>query len=136
MQARKRYFDENIPDDVQGVLDVAAILGISEFRLFEIAYRMWFGRSADEATIEGYFMPYMFHDVVPPWVRHFVARVLARQREGRLDPAAFGIVRRDATAEDVKRGRHFALWLATILITLLLLAELAADKYCLFPPCY
>lgn len=60
----------------------------------------------------------------------------ALQREGRLDPADFGIPRRHATADDIKRGRLFALALATALIALLLLAQLAADKYCLFPPCY
>ncbi len=136
MQARKRHFDENVPDDVQGVLDISAVLGISEFRLFEIAYRLWFGRSGDEATIEGYFTPYMFNDVVPPWVRHFVARARESQSRGRLDPADFGIPRRHASAEDIKRGRLFALTLASAMIILLLLARLAADKYCLFPPCY
>lgn len=60
----------------------------------------------------------------------------ALQREGRLDPADFGIPRRHATADDIKRGRLFALAPATALIALLLLAQLAADKYCLFPPCY
>ncbi|MFQ5785281.1 MAG: hypothetical protein ACE5H8_10715 [Alphaproteobacteria bacterium] len=136
MQARKKYFDENVPDDVQAVLDVSALLGIPEFRLFDIAYRFWYGEGADEKTIERYFIPYMFQDVVPLWVRHFTHHVRSLGRQGRLDKTAFGIQRRVATSESVQRGRVYALTLLTVLVVLLLLAELAADQFCLFPPCY
>ena len=135
-KTRKRYFDENIPDDVQGVLDVSAIMGIAEFRLFAIAYREWHGEDAEEATIERYFTPYMFNDVVPPWVRHFCNRVLDLDRLGRLDPTFFGVLRRRATKDQVRKGRLYAFCLVTTMVTLFLLAELTADKYCLFPPCY
>ncbi len=136
MQTRRQYFDEDIPDDVQGVLDAAALLGIPEFRLFHIAYRSWYGHDAEEAAIERYYIPYMFGDVVPLWVRHFANHVIGREREGRLNPAEFGIVRRQATRDDIHRGRAFALGLVTAMVMLVLLAELAAEQYCLFPPCY
>ncbi len=136
MQARKQYFDESIPDDVRAVLDVAALLAIPEFRLFHIAYRFWHGDDAEEAVIEHYFTPYMFGDVVPFWVRHFTNRVIELDRQGKLNPAEFGIVARTATNADINRGRAFALGLVTALVTLVLLAELAAEQYCLFPPCY
>ena len=135
-RTRKRYFDENIPDDVQAVLDVSAIMGIAEFRVFDIAYREWHGEDADEATIERYFTPYMFHDVVPPWVRHFCNRVLELDRLGRLDPTFFGVLRRPASKDQVNKGRLYALCLVTTMVVLFLLAELGATQFCLFPPCY
>ncbi len=136
MGARKKYFDEDVPDDVQAVVGVSALLGVSEFRLFEIAYRFWYGRAADERTIERHFAPYMFGDVVPPWVRHFSQRVLAHERDGTLEPEAFGVRPRHASAADIHRGRMFAVCLITAMVALVLLAELAVDKVCMFPPCY
>jgi hypothetical protein len=132
----KQYFDEDIRDDVRAVLDISALLGISEFRLFHLAYRFWYGDDAAEETIERYFIPYMFHDAVPPWVRHFTNHVTSRAGEGRLDPAEYGIARRFATNADIRRGRAFALGLVTAMVMLVLLAELAGEQYCLFPPCY
>ena len=133
---RRQYFDEDIPEDVQATLDVSALLGVAEFRMFHIAYRQWYGHDAEEATIERYFIPYMFHDRVPPWVRHFTQRVKQLDLAGKLDLAEFGIVRRAATAQQIHRGRAFALGLFTVLVTLVLLAELAGRNSCLFPPCY
>ena len=133
---RKQYFDEDLAEDVQATLDAAAQLGIAEFRMFHIAYRQWYGCEADEKTIERYFIQYMFHDTVPFWVRHFSQRVRDLDRRGRLDPAEFGIARPKATTRQINRGRVFALGLVTAMVTLVLLAELAADKTCLFPPCY
>jgi len=136
MRIRKQYFDEDLAEDVRSVLDAAALLGIAEFRVFQIAYRAWFGEDTDEVTIERYFTPYMFQDAVPPWVRHFTARVLDADRQGVLDPAQFGIRRRAATAGQIHRGRMFALILVGSLATLWLLAEIAAVGGCMFPPCY
>lgn len=133
---RKQYFDEDIPEDVQAALDVAALLGVPEFRMFHIAYREWYGHDGDEATIERYFIPYMFHDRVPLWVRHFAQRVKHLDLAGTLDPASFGIIRRSATAQQIYRGRAFALGLFTAMVTLVLLAELAGKSVCMFPPCY
>ena len=136
MKKRKQYFDEDIPEDVQAALEASALLGISEFRMFHIAYRQWYGHDADEAKIERYYIPYMFNDMVPLWVRHFAQRIKDLDRAGRLDPAAFGIVRPAATTQQIHRGRAFALGLVTAMVTLVLLAELAAEQSCLFPPCY
>jgi hypothetical protein len=137
----KQYFDERkTPADVWAVLRASALLGISEFRLFHIAYRFWYGHEADEDQIERYFVPYMFRDMVPPWVRHFTNRVQTMDRDGTLDPSAFGIRPRQATKADVQRGRLYAMYLVSALAVLYILAELSANalwlQQCYLPPCY
>jgi hypothetical protein len=77
--------------DGRTVIDAAQALHIREFDLFRAAFRQWWGREADDKALEGVFVAYMFHQVVPPWVRHFCRRVLEMQRQGRLDLEALGV---------------------------------------------
>lgn len=86
--------EEPIPADVSQVLDTAALLQVTEFHLFEIAYQSWYGRDASEKSIERYFVPYMFRAIVPFWVRQLCRRVLAADARGALDPAEFGVTSR------------------------------------------
>ena len=87
-----RYFDEkSIPKDVWDVLRAAALLNIGEFRVFELAYRNWFGTTPREKTIERYFVPYMFNKSVPGWVRHFCREIIDRDAGNSLDPRLYGI---------------------------------------------
>lgn len=135
-----RFFDEkDIPQDVWSVLKVASVLSIGEFRVFEIAYEQWFGGKGDEKTIETYFIPYMFKDVVPVWVRHFCQQVLFLEDEGRLDPQAYGIVEPSVTREQQYRGVEYIVWIFAFLVLLIIGAQMAArfiSKACMFPPCY
>ena len=49
----KRFFDEKrIPDDVWVVLRASSALSVGEFKVFQIAYKEWFGKEADEDWIE------------------------------------------------------------------------------------
>lgn len=134
------YPQERTPPDVLEVLTSASLLSVSEFQVFCLSYRRWFGQEADEATIESHFIPYMFRDEVPIWVRHFTRTVVRLDREGHLDPQTFGIKRRQANAYDVTRGRLYLLGLGVALVLLLILAEISVDwldlHNCFFPPCY
>jgi len=136
----RRYFDENqIPTDVWSVLRTSSLLSVGEFRVFEIAYEIWYGEKGDEKTIERYFIPYMFGDVVPMWVRHFCKRVLQLDEEDKLDPVEFGIVRRQATKEQVSKGVEYILWIVVVFILMFVGLE-AMEEFvtlrCMFPPCY
>ena len=62
-------FDENIGPDVLAVLKTSALLEITEFEVFRIAYRDWFGRRVADNIIEPFYTDYMFNEVVPAWVR-------------------------------------------------------------------
>lgn len=133
-------FDENMRPDVQAVLNTSALLEITEFEVFRIAYRDWFGRRVTDSTIEPFFTDYMFNDVVPAWVRHFTRLVAELAQEGQLDPKRFGINPQPLNTGMVARGLRY-LALAAFWVTLLiLLARFAARNLpaggCYFPPCY
>lgn len=136
----KRHFDEKeIPDDVWLVLEASSLLGVGEFRLFEIAYEQWFGEKGEEKTVEKWFVPYMFANKVPTWVVMFARRVVALEKEGKLNPREFGIFPRFASREDIRKGLDFAAWLVLWMTGIILLGRMAAewlDMGCMFPPCY
>ncbi len=62
--------------DAQQVEAAAAILNVSEFRLFELAYHDWFGVLAKESNLESAYMPYVMTGAVPCWLRHFSRKTL------------------------------------------------------------
>lgn len=135
----RRYFDEkSIPNDVWAVLRTASILNVGEFRVFQIAYREWYGEDGDEQTIERFYTPYMFKEIVPLWVRHFCKRVQKWDEDGTLDPVELGIVARPSTSEQKWRGIEAFFWIFGSLLILILIADIAArisDLKCGFPPC-
>lgn len=134
-------FDENIRPDVQAVLDAAALLDITEYDVFHLAYARWHGERADENTMEPFFVAYMFHDVVPLWVRHFARKVQDLSRLGRLDRASMGVELLPSTRRMVRAGVRYTVGIVTALLVLLVLAQFAAQfiglsARCFFPPCY
>ncbi|MDH3688056.1 MAG: hypothetical protein OEU36_01050 [Gammaproteobacteria bacterium] len=96
--------EKSIPLDVRNVLDTAAVLQVTEFNLFRIAYRHWHGCDASERSIEQFFVPYMFRSIVPYWVRQLCRHVLQADAAGTLDPAKFGIT---PPAEEVSSNMPF-----------------------------
>lgn len=73
------------------VVRAAEALGISEYDFFRLAFRRWSGREADSQALEQAFVAYMFHQTVPPWVRHLSRDVLEHLDAGTLDPEFFGV---------------------------------------------
>ena len=71
----KKYNQLSI--DSQQVHAAAAMLEVTEFRLFELAYYDWFGCSGDEGELEKLYMLYWFTGLVPVWVRHFNRQILS-----------------------------------------------------------
>lgn len=133
--------DKPIQPDVQAVLNAAAMLDITEYDLFRIAYVRWHGEVPDTRTMEPFFVAYMFNEIVPLWVRHFARLVERLNRLGRLDPQAFGIERLPATRQMARQGVRIGVTIAAIVTVLIVLAEVAAQVLglgdrCFFPPCY
>lgn len=128
------------PPDVIAVVEASSLLAISEFRLFELAYRNWYGVEGDVETIEGSFFPYMFQNQVPHFVRAFTRRVGRLERSGRLDPRDFGIEPEGRTLGGVATGLACALGIVVALFVLVTLANVTAERLglaeCLFPPCF
>jgi hypothetical protein len=90
MQSRVPGSTVPLPADAAQVARAARLLQIREIDLFHLAWRRWHGAAGPERTIERHFVAYMFHQRVPPWVRHLCRQVLAAAATGGLDRAAFG----------------------------------------------
>ncbi len=134
-------FDENLAPDVDSVLNATALLDVTEWDFFNLAYDRWHGGPADQGIMESIFAAYMFNDVVPLWARHFARLVERLYRRGLLDRRALGVERLPSSRQMVRRGVRYAVLITTVLIALIVLAEFMAQilelgDRCLFPPCY
>jgi len=138
------HIDDRLPANIQAVLDTAALLDITEFRVFELAHVNWYGRRAQTRDIEPLFVDYMFNDIVPPWVAQFTRKVLRLYHEGdqgQVDRGALGLQPTTRKAHYAARGGWYLLTLTLSLALLLLLANSAVEvspflRECYFPPCY
>lgn len=126
------------PPDAQAVVEASNLLAVSEFRLFEIAYLQWYGVEGDAEAIERQFLPYMFQERVPHYVRAFTRKVLGLAREGELDPGEFGIEPEPRTVRGVVTGVLYSLFVVASVTVLVLLVKVTAERLgaeCIFPPC-
>ena len=83
------FDDDEVPRDTLDVLAASAVLEITEFRLFELAYERWFGTEPLEVRVEPYFNRYMFtaahgfhghrHMVVPWCCNYYQIKVVPLQ---------------------------------------------------------
>jgi hypothetical protein len=80
-----------IQDDAEAVYFAARLLGISEFRLFEMAYANWFGNEATEKVIDGFFGSYLKSGLVPFWLRDMVRKIIHKNEKQNLLPNKSGI---------------------------------------------
>ncbi|MCF3628249.1 hypothetical protein RJ527_09245 [Thalassospiraceae bacterium LMO-SO8] len=76
--------------DARAVRAAAAVLRISEYDLFRLAFERWSGRPADDRDMEPVFVAFLFDHGMPHWVRHFARRVLDAAEAGTLDRADLG----------------------------------------------
>jgi hypothetical protein len=105
-----------VSEALQEIADVAALFEISEFQLFGIAHFFWYGREIPDSPLEQIFAAYMFHDVVPHWVRHLTRKVLSRYESGTLDPAEFHI--HEPVASSDLRAKGIAYTILIIVVTI------------------
>ncbi|MBT4932594.1 MAG: hypothetical protein HOL66_07430 [Rhodospirillaceae bacterium] len=84
--------DKNaINEDARNVNQAANLLGLREIDFFRLAHRRWHSNDASKDQMEKIFTAYMFHETVPPWVRHCAREVINREGMNMLDPAQFGV---------------------------------------------
>ena len=62
-----KVFNSPVTNDVQTVVDTAAVLHVSEFDVFHLAYEKWFGQPAPNTEIDKEFNHYMKREIVPMW---------------------------------------------------------------------
>ncbi len=141
-QSAQRYhhMDERLPEDVEDVLELSAVLEVREYDFFDLAYRWWFGRRPNSQVLESHFARYMFNKIVPHWVRNYCRMILDLQKQGKLDKEELGISRLpEATPQSVRAGLRYLVMILMTMGLLILIAELAIQFNalpCMFPPCY
>jgi hypothetical protein len=135
-------WERKLRPDVSEVIEAAAMLDTTEFDIFRRAYSSWFGEKADDGTIEGFFVAYMFKEQVPVWVRHYTRPLLAiGLREGD-DALERYRIRRPPTSLLTKLTGGLSTILIIALLTLLVLLAMNAAELmqlfdtCYFPPCF
>ncbi len=134
------FHDKPLPADLQILLDAVALLDISEFRLFELAYRAWYGKEAGARQLELDFADYMFRNRVPIWVRHYargVVKQAALSQSGQFPLPRY----QPADAAAIRRGLRVLLGLIFVLVFLIVVSSLSPEwlqfgDECYFPPCY
>ncbi len=122
------FDDDDCNADTRDVLKASAELEITEFRLFELAHRRWFGECGSERHIEELFTPYMYGGPAPHWVRQFCREVLERAGAGELDPLEFGVHPLPETDTMVRRGLRYTM-LVVFLVTALHLVAILVSGY-------
>lgn len=119
--------DDDLAPDARDILSASAVLEITEFRLFELAYKRWFGRAASEKEIERFFVGYMFRSIVPLWVRQFCREVLALDAAGALVPRDFGVLPRPESSTMAAQGIRYLAAAVFVLAVLHVIAILVTS---------
>lgn len=135
------FHDKPLSADLQTLLDAVALLDISEFRLFELAYRAWYGKDAGARQLEQDFAEYMFRSTVPIWVRHYARGVVKQAALSQSEKFAHPPQYRPVDPAAICRGLRVLLGLIFILVFLVIVSSLSPEwlqfgDQCYFPPCY
>ncbi|MDJ0956582.1 MAG: hypothetical protein QNI91_06985 [Arenicellales bacterium] len=117
----RQYFDEDLKQDSLDLLEAAAALEVKEFKLFELAYREWYGEKPLSRVIEVHFSNYMFNNVIPSWVRSYSRNIVKLHKAGKLDPKAFGIYHPLPSKRLVFIGRVFSTLLIFVFLVFMFL---------------
>ena len=132
---------DDTPVDCVLVAETAGLLEITEFRVFQLSFKEWYGREIRDYEAEDYFTAFMYFDQVPFWVRRFCHHIQNLAQAGRLNPRDFGIIPSRFEHRLMRWAIRGMTVVLAVFIILLFLANTAGDlmpfiKECYFPPCY
>ena len=114
-----------IDDETKLIGFISAVLQISEYELFRIAYQNWFNRPIPEKRLDILFKDYLANNSTPYWVNDFVRKAHEDFKAGKLNYKDYGIRRRVCDRRSKIKG-----WLITFsLIILMLLYSIMITRY-------
>ena len=127
-----------VAPDFGAVMKAAEALGISEYDFFRLAFRRWWGKEADEITLERIFVAYMFQQAVPTWVRHLTRDVISQTADGKLDAAKLGALKYKRRLPPSRHGGlYIGLMAALTFFYCVALLDISYDPGTSAPmPCY
>ncbi len=105
-----------VKPDSDSVGRAAGMLQVSEFEIFELAYGLWFGKSASSEQTEYLFSGYMHRGLVPYWERDMARKVIERCGGDKCDPEEFGVHMPEADPETKTIGTLYIVMVAVIMI--------------------
>lgn len=135
------FHDKPLSPDLQVLLDAVALLDISEFHLFELAYKDWYGKPAITEKLEDVFVRYMYREEIPFWVRHYAREIIQQRGKRQDDRFPREPLQHSATRPAIRRGLRVLLGLIFILVFLIIVTNHSPEwmlfgEECYFPPCY
>ena len=83
-----------VDDEAKLVGFAAAVLQISEYELFRLAYQKWFDHPISENRLDALFKDYLASTTVPYWVNDFARKAHEKFKAGELNYKDYGIKRR------------------------------------------
>jgi hypothetical protein len=95
---------------------IAAVLQISEYEIFRIAYMQWFNHPIPEKRLDSLFKEYLAAGEAPYWVHHFARKAHEKFKNGELNYKDYGITRRVCD-----RGTRIKGWIITISLLLMMI---------------
>jgi hypothetical protein len=104
-----------IDDEAKLIGFIAAILQISEYELFRIAYLKWFNHAISENRLDSLFKEYLVTGNIPYWVNDFARKAHEKFLAGELNYKDYGITRRVCDRRSRITG-----WIITIILFLVL----------------
>ncbi len=114
-----------IDDETKLIGFISAVLQISEYELFRIAYQNWFNRPIPEKRLDILFKDYLANNSTPYWVNDFARKAHEDFKAGKLNYKDYGIKRRVCDRSSKIKG-----WLITFsLIILMLLYSIMITRY-------
>jgi len=114
-----------IDDETKLIGFISAVLQISEYELFRIAYQSWFNRPIAEKRLDILFKDYLANGSTPYWVNDFVRKAHEDFKAGKLNYKDYGIQRRVCDRRSKIKG-----WLITFfLIIFMLLYSIMITRY-------
>jgi hypothetical protein len=132
--------NKQLNSDAQAVIKTASLLQISEFEVFQLAHKRWFGYLAENREIDRLFSRYLINASVPLWVRAFTRLINQLQDENRLDGRTFGLQPAPPPSQRTALVGVLALLLMLIFVALLIYLADKTDPSlaatCRLPPCY
>jgi len=137
---RSFHYDETAADYML-VANIAGLLEITEFRVFQLAFGEWYGREIRDYEAEDYFTAFMYFDQVPFWVRRFCHKIQNLDAAGKLNPRDFGIMPEHFEYRLLRWAVRTVTVMLMLMVILFFIADTVGDlmpflKECYFPPCY
>jgi len=104
---------------------IAALLQISEYELFRIAYQHWFNHPISENRLDSLFKDYLANGEPPYWVNDFTRKAHEKFKAGELNYQDYGIQRRVCDRRSRIKG-----WLITaFLVIFMILYSILISRY-------